>query len=126
VTTDILSNPSSASTSLDEIRALVTCGAIEQAGPKVEGLGDLSRLCSDRPKKIGTKLVPRGESGTNPRRRKVTVCRVFFRVSDGTRTRDRLDHNQELYLLSYAHHAAALWGDVRNLAVGSGSSEAPR
>ena len=28
-------------------------------------------------------------------------------VSDGTRTRDRLDHNQELYQLSYAHHAAA-------------------
>ena len=27
-----------------------------------------------------------------------------LRVSDGTRTRDRLDHNQELYLLSYAHH----------------------
>ena len=26
-------------------------------------------------------------------------------MSDGTRTRDRLDHNQELYLLSYAHHA---------------------
>ena len=25
-------------------------------------------------------------------------------MSDGTRTRDRLDHNQELYLLSYAHH----------------------
>jgi hypothetical protein len=25
-------------------------------------------------------------------------------VSDGTRTRDRLDHNQELYQLSYAHH----------------------
>jgi hypothetical protein len=25
-------------------------------------------------------------------------------VSDGIRTRDRLDHNQELYLLSYAHH----------------------
>jgi hypothetical protein len=29
---------------------------------------------------------------------------AFVRVSDGTRTRDRLDHNQELYLLSYAHH----------------------
>jgi hypothetical protein len=28
-------------------------------------------------------------------------------VSDGTRTRDHLDHNQELYLLSYAHHAGA-------------------
>ena len=26
------------------------------------------------------------------------------KVSDGTRTRDRLDHNQELYQLSYAHH----------------------
>jgi hypothetical protein len=35
---------------------------------------------------------------------------VLFEVSDGTRTRDRLDHNQELYLLSYAHHAAALSG----------------
>ena len=43
-----------------------------------------------------------------------------MRVSDGTRTRDRLDHNQELYLLSYAHHVAALSGDVRNLAAGSG------
>ena len=31
---------------------------------------------------------------------------IRWRVSDGTRTRDRLDHNQELYLLSYAHHAA--------------------
>jgi hypothetical protein len=28
-----------------------------------------------------------------------------LRVSDGTRTRDRLDHNQELYHLSYAHQA---------------------
>jgi hypothetical protein len=33
-------------------------------------------------------------------------------VSDGTRTRDRLDHNQELYQLSYAHQAGV------NLAVG--------
>ena len=29
------------------------------------------------------------------------------KVSDGTRTRDRLDHNQELYLLSYAHREAS-------------------
>ena len=28
-------------------------------------------------------------------------------MSDGTRTRDRLDHNQELYQLSYAHQARA-------------------
>ena len=27
-------------------------------------------------------------------------------MSDGTRTRDRLDHNQELYQLSYAHRAS--------------------
>jgi hypothetical protein len=33
------------------------------------------------------------------------MCSDFVRVSDGTRTRDRLDHNQELYQLSYAHHA---------------------
>ena len=34
---------------------------------------------------------------------------VWRRVSDGTRTRDRLDHNQELYQLSYAHHAPPVW-----------------
>jgi hypothetical protein len=28
-----------------------------------------------------------------------------MRVSEGTRTPDRLDHNQELYQLSYAHRA---------------------
>jgi hypothetical protein len=37
-------------------------------------------------------------------------------VSDGTRTRDRLDHNQELYQLSYAHQGQG------NLAPGAGSS----
>ncbi len=30
-----------------------------------------------------------------------------FGVSDGTRTRDILDHNQVLYQLSYTHHALA-------------------
>ena len=34
---------------------------------------------------------------------KVAICWAFGRVSDGTRTHDRLDHNQELYQLSYAH-----------------------
>lgn len=46
----------------------------------------------------------------NPR-----VSRGFVRVSDGTRTRDRLDHNQELYQLSYAHRARS------NVAVGGGA-----
>ena len=30
-----------------------------------------------------------------------------LRVSEGTRTPDRLDHNQELYQLSYAHRGTA-------------------
>ncbi len=29
---------------------------------------------------------------------------LLLGVSDGARTHDRLDHNQELYQLSYAHH----------------------
>ena len=29
------------------------------------------------------------------------------RVSEGTRTPDRLDHNQELYQLSYAHRVVS-------------------
>src|SRR3954451_11824435 len=33
------------------------------------------------------------------------VCAALrLRVSDGTRTRDHLDHNQVLYQLSYTHH----------------------
>jgi hypothetical protein len=36
-------------------------------------------------------------------REHLQIKRFASKVSDGTRTRDRLDHNQELYLLSYAH-----------------------
>jgi hypothetical protein len=36
---------------------------------------------------------------------KPALYRRFRRVSEGTRTPDRLDHNQELYQLSYAHQA---------------------
>ncbi len=32
------------------------------------------------------------------------ISRSFVKVSDRTRTGDHLDHNQELYQLSYAHH----------------------
>jgi hypothetical protein len=35
------------------------------------------------------------------------ICRLF-RVSEGTRTPDRLDHNQELYQLSYAHRGLSM------------------
>ncbi len=45
----------------------------------------------------------------------------LLKVSDGTRTRDRLDHNQELYQLSYAHRAGS------NVAVvGGGPQRLPR
>jgi hypothetical protein len=49
-------------------------------------------------------LVPRRPTSADVQRRKPHLSRVLSKVSDGTRTRDRLDHNQELYLLSYAHH----------------------
>jgi hypothetical protein len=31
-----------------------------------------------------------------------------MKVSEGTRTPDRLDHNQELYQLSYAHRGLSM------------------
>jgi hypothetical protein len=49
--------------------------------------------------------------GVAPHARTRELPGILWRVSDGTRTRDRLDHNQELYRLSYAHR------DVRNVAV---------
>src|SRR3954454_3145005 len=39
-------------------------------------------------------------------RRILVVAGLSRRVSDGTRTRDRRDHNPELYQLSYAHQVA--------------------
>jgi hypothetical protein len=57
-------------------------------------------------------------------------------VSDGIRTRGHLDHNQVLYLLSYAHHCGADIGrgatecigraaPAGNQAQASGASEPP-
>jgi hypothetical protein len=51
-------------------------------------------------------LCPPGRSGEAAENDETTaLAGVPWRVSDGTRTRDRLDHNQELYHLSYAHQA---------------------
>jgi hypothetical protein len=36
---------------------------------------------------------------------KARLSGAFWEVSDGIRTRDRRDHNPELYQLSYAHQA---------------------
>src|SRR5215216_5724428 len=41
-----------------------------------------------------------------------------MRVSEGTRTPDRLDHNQELYQLSYAHRGVLSLVDAYGLAFG--------
>jgi hypothetical protein len=49
------------------------------------------------------------QNGGAPLRNPASAVGVRLRVSDGTRTRDRLDHNQELYLLSYAHHVPPAW-----------------
>ena len=38
--------------------------------------------------------------------RLVLILHAILRVSDGSRTRDRRDHNPELYQLSYAHRGA--------------------
>jgi hypothetical protein len=35
-----------------------------------------------------------------------------LRVSDRTRTGDHLDHNQELYQLSYAHRVRPIYSDI--------------
>ena len=43
------------------------------------------------PKKMGTRVF--GTSETN--HQKVPICRLF-KVSDGTRTRDHLDHNADV------------------------------
>jgi hypothetical protein len=46
-------------------------------------------------------------------------------VSNGTRTRDILDHNQVLYQLSYTHHDRSLSGPAEKKCTGSGRVLAP-
>ena len=47
-------------------------------------------------------------------------------MSDGTRTRDRLDHNQVLYQLSYTHHALVqCTGQVSGLEISESGTTAP-
>ena len=47
-------------------------------------------------KQIGSSLVARAPVFGGGSRQNYESCRAFVRVSDGTRTRDRLDHNQGL------------------------------
>jgi hypothetical protein len=48
-------------------------------------------------------VIPWLQNERNPR-----LSRGFVRVDDRIRTGDRLDHNQELYQLSYVHRVAPI------------------
>ena len=51
----------------------------------------------------GSSERSRRPTSASPENQKTLISSAFRGVSDGTRTHDRLDHNQELYQLSYAH-----------------------
>ena len=53
----------------------------------------------------GTRDKTTSQKGLFPKENPA-MCGAFRGVSEGTRTPDRLDHNQELYQLSYAHHGS--------------------
>ena len=67
---------------------------------------------------IDASLMPQTGTTTTTKKQKARQCRASRRVSDGTRTRDHLDHNQELYQLSYAHRAAGESTSARAAAPG--------
>ena len=50
------------------------------------------------------KLAP-SHTGKASQKKRPANAGLLRGVSEGTRTPDRLDHNQELYQLSYAHRA---------------------
>jgi hypothetical protein len=52
---------------------------------------------------LAPSMAPSRRLGALALSQKSSFSRVFLKVSEGTRTPDRLDHNQELYQLSYAH-----------------------
>ena len=70
--------------------------ATEAGGPP--GVQALTR-------KIDAKLMPSAPTEREEKKAKPRICGALRGVSDRIRTGDRLDHNQELYQLSYAHQA---------------------
>ena len=72
------------------------------------GLRGWAMSRNDRgPKRFDARLMPARTPGHNPRTTKPPCKQGLRKVSEGTRTPDRLDHNQELYQLSYAHRVGA-------------------
>src|SRR3954468_6325583 len=107
-------------------RALPADGASQRA--PLAG-GEFGSPTSPRPSRARCKT----SSTTHSRKRSDPVGppgngrRDFVRGSDGTRTRDRRDHNPELYQLSYAHQDAPnLACRTRVAAVSEGNADIAR
>jgi hypothetical protein len=81
---------------------LAGAGALELAlGPAGAGVPRETRLVESLDPDW-TLSAPRANGSLEANCR---LSRTFLKVSDGIRTRDRRDHNPELYQLSYAHQA---------------------
>jgi hypothetical protein len=88
------------------------------------------------PHQLDPNCDPKSNLHRVPQTQNHGVSSHFVGVSEGTRTPDRLDHNQELYQLSYAHHGSAtakssagsalLGGRLGGLAFGQGERLAGR
>jgi hypothetical protein len=99
----------SATESFDSAKRTSSATRREAAGDVAirSGKGALGEaLC--RRRLIAQVRYPLGTPSSNqppsPRTKTTGFAGTSQGVSDGARTRDRLDHNQELYQLSYAHH----------------------
>ena len=97
------------SITLPRIEAPLPRRASREAAPaSTPGQGCCSETCRQR-SSVAVGAVGRVMVIEPPRRSSPIRFSSFFGpsygVSDGTRTRDILDHNQGLYQLSYTHHA---------------------
>jgi hypothetical protein len=77
-------------------------GDVGRFGPG--GMGPPRAACSARHRAV-CRRRPHSRDSKLASPRRPLICRHPVRVSEGTRTPDRRDHNPELYQLSYAHHA---------------------
>jgi hypothetical protein len=87
------------------------------------GPGPWSRL-SDTARAMSQENVDRLRQGRPSKPPGCRSKRLPGGVSDGIRTRDRLDHNQELYRLSYAHQDGPLARRPTNLAAADPATRA--
>ena len=89
-------------------------GEVRPVVPRIQGLSPRPRETRTpraneallRSEEKCSPIVPQRHALSTPWKAKKAhhLQAIRRRVSDGIRTHDRLDHNQELYQLSYAHH----------------------